>query len=83
MTTHFILNKKCSAASKNDLQEINVTFELVPPNLHRRNADERVIRAFKNHPLSGLATCHLDFTLREWGRLLHQAKLTLNLLRNS
>ena len=34
-----------------------MTFELVPPNQHRRNTAERAIRTFKNHLLSGLATC--------------------------
>ena len=82
-TTHYILDNECSAAFKNALLQANVTFELVPPNQHRRNAAERAIRTFKNHFLAGLATCDPAFPLREWDRLLQQAELTINLLRNS
>ena len=53
------------------------------PNQHRRNAAERAICTFKNHLLSGLATCDPDFPLREWDQLLFKAELTLNLLRNA
>ena len=60
-----------------------VTFELVPPNQHRRSAAERAIRNFKNHLLSGLATCDTDYPLQEWDRIIPQAELTFNLLRNS
>ena len=61
----------------------NVGFELVPPNMHRRNAAERAIRSFKNHFLAGLATCDPKFPLAEWDRLLPQAELSLNLLRSA
>ena len=33
--------------------------------------------------LAGLATCDPDFPMREWDRLIEQAELTLNLLRNA
>ena len=55
----------------------------MPPNQHQRNAAERAICTFKNHLLSGLATCDPDFPLREWDQLLPQVELTLNLLRNA
>ena len=83
VTTHYILDNECSTAFENTLQEKNVTFELVLPNQHRRNVDEQVIRKFKSHLWFGLATCHPHLSLREWDRILHQAELTLNLLRNS
>ena len=63
------------------LYKKNMTFELVLPNQHRKNAAERAIRTFKTHLLSGLATCRQDFPLCEWYRLLHQVELTLNLFR--
>jgi uncharacterized protein YgfB (UPF0149 family) len=68
---------------KSTLKDKNITFELVPPDQHRRNAAERAVRTFKNHFLAGLATCDPQFPLREWDRLLPQAELTLNLLRNA
>jgi len=83
VTTHYILDNECSAAFKTALKNEQVTFELVPPNQHRRNSAERAIRTFKNHFLSGIATCDPAYPLREWDRLLPQAELTLNLLRNS
>ena len=58
-------------------------FELAPPYMHRKNAAERAIRTFKNHFLTGLATCPPNFPITEWDRLLDQALLTLNLLRTS
>ena len=77
------MDNECSAKFKNTLAENKLKYELVPPHQHRRNAAERAIRTFKNHFLAGLATCDLDFPIREWDRLNQQAELTLNLLRNS
>ena len=56
---------------------------MVPPHQHRRNASEMAIGTFKNHLLSGLATCDEDYQIHEWDRILPQCELTLNLLRNS
>ena len=67
----------------NAMYENDVTFEFVPPHQHRRNTAERAIRTMKNHLMAGIATCHPDFPIREWDRLLPQCELTLNLLRNS
>ena len=49
--------------------------------MHRRNAAERAIHTFKNHVLAGIATCDPQFPIREWGRLLPHAILTLHLMR--
>ena len=51
--------------------------------MHRRNAAERAIRTYKNHLLAGIATCHPDFPLTEWDRLIDQCNITINLLRTS
>ena len=79
----YILDNECSTKFKGVLLEHKLEFELVPPHQHRRNAAERAIRTFKNHFLAGLATCDPEFPLRQWDRLVEQAELTLNLLRNS
>ena len=47
VTKYYILDNECSLVFKNALKEANVTFELVPPNQHRRNAAERVICTLK------------------------------------
>ena len=60
-----------------------VTYQLVPPDLHRRNAAERAIRTVKAHFLAILAGVAIDFPRHLWDLLLPQTELTLNLLRQS
>eukprot|EP00957_Ditylum_brightwellii_P071952 5468402-Ditylum_brightwellii.AAC.1 len=82
-TKHFILDNKVSATLKAASSKKDKTYELTPPNIHRRNAAGRAICTFKNHLKSGLATCDPKFLLQEWDRLLEQATITLNLLQTS
>ena len=79
----FILDNEISNDFKNALNKYTITYQLVPPAQHRRNAAERAIRTFKNHFIAGLASLPAAFPITEWDRLLPQALLTLNLLRNS
>ena len=79
----YILDNECSNDLKLAIIKNNAKYELVPPHQHRRNAAEKAIRTFKNHFLSGLATCDGEFPIQEWDRLLPQCEMTLNLLRNS
>ena len=65
------------------MEEDNETFQLVPPHLHRRNAEERAIHTFKNHFIAGMVSTHKDFPLHLWCRIFPQAIVTLNLLRPS
>ena len=58
-------------------------MELVPPGCHRRNAAEVAIRNFKAHFLSILAGTAEDFPISLWDRLLPQAEITVNLIRQS
>ncbi len=79
-----ILDNETSAAYKH---AITVTwqakFQLVPPDMHRRNWAERAIRTFKDHFLAILAGVDPLFPPYLWDLLLPQAELTLNLLRQS
>ena len=65
------------------LQSMNVVVDvqLVPPHNHRANEAERKIQDFKAHFIAILAgiddTCPLHF----WADFVHQAELTLNMLR--
>lgn len=68
---------------KHALQKHKVDYQLVPPHIHRRNAAERAIRTFKNHFLACLATADATFPVVKWDRLVQNAVITLNLLRNS
>ena len=65
------------------LNKAELTYQLVPPHIHRENKAERAIQTLKGHLKAGLATLDPDFPIQEWDRLIDQSKLTLNLLRAS
>ena len=77
------LDNEASTSSKDFFTAEKVEYQLVPPHIHRRNSTERTIQTFKNHFMAGLASTDPNFPLSNWCRLLHQAELTLNLLRPS
>ena len=81
--TTYIMDNEASKDLKHALSKADISYQLVPPNLHRVNAAERAIQTFKDHFLAILAGAHPDFPAHEWDRLLEQAEITLNLLRNS
>ena len=79
-----VLDNEVSESMKELIRsKYNMQLELVPPGCHRRNAAEVAIRNFKSHFLSILAGVADDFPLQLWDRLLPQAEITLNLLRQS
>ena len=80
---NFILDNEISSELKNAFKKYNIEYECEPPKIHRRNAAERAIWTFENHFLAGLATCNPKFTINKWEKLLQQAKITLNLLRQA
>ena len=79
-----ILDNEASAAYKRAIEEEwGAKFQLVPPNIHRRNAAERAIRTFKAHFLAILAGAASDFPRNLWDLLVPQAEMTLNMLRQA
>ena len=62
-------------------EELQVDFQYVPPNSHRRNKAERAMRTMKNHLISTYATAHDNCPLFLWDEALSQANITVNLLR--
>ena len=79
-----ILDNEVSEAMKEVIrEEYNMEMELVLPGCHCRNAAEVAIRNFKAHFLSVLAGTAKDFPPSLWDRLLPQAEITVNLLRQS
>jgi hypothetical protein len=79
-----ILDNEASAAYKHDITfKWKATFQLVPPDMHRRNRAERAIRTFKAHFLAILAGVDQKFPPYLWDLLLPQAEITLNLLRQT
>ena len=79
-----VLDNECSKEYERRMTEKwGVEFQLVPPDMHRRNAAERAIRSFKAHFLAILAGVATDFPRNLWDLLLPQSEMTLNMLRQA
>ena len=68
-TNCFIMDNECSSEMKSALKNFKLSYQLVPPDIHRRNSAERAINR--------------KFPIREWDRLLPHATMTINMLRNT
>jgi hypothetical protein len=79
----YIIDNEASKQLKGAMEKENIHYQLVPPHNHRANLAERAIQTFKYHMKAGLASVDPDFPVAQWDRLLDQAEITLNLLRNS
>jgi hypothetical protein len=77
------MDKEASAALKIYFTENDMTYQLVPPHCHRRNAAERAIMTFKEHCVTGLSSMDTDLPIQLWDCLLPQAEMTLKLLQTS
>ena len=77
------LDNEAPKGLKKYMAQHNVTYQLVPPHVHRRNAAERAIGTFKDHFIAGLSTTDKRFPMHLWCQLIPQATITLNLLRAS
>ena len=60
-----------------------MTYQLVPPHDHRRNAAEKAVQVFKDHFIAVLCGTDQNFPMRLWCSLLPQAVVQLNMLRAS
>ena len=60
-----------------------MTFQLVPPEDHRRNLAQRGIQTGKAHMISVLIGVDPNFPMHLWDRLLPGSEMQLNLLRQS
>jgi hypothetical protein len=79
-----ILDNEASADYRRNITDKwHCTYQLVPPDMHRRNAAERAIRTFKAHFIAILAGIDTAFPANRWDLLLPHAELTVNLLRQS
>jgi hypothetical protein len=79
--TTYWLDNEASTALKAFNQSEQVDYQLVPPQVHRRNAAERAIQTWKNHLIAGICSTDTTFPMHLWDRILEQATITLNLLR--
>ena len=81
--TKHILDNKCSSEFKEAIKSNQMTYQLVPPNDHRRNVAEKAIQTFKDHFVAVLCGTDETFPLQLWCQILRQAEHQLNLLRKS
>jgi len=77
---HHVLDIECSADFKATITKNKMTYQLVPPNDHRRNIAEKAIQTFKVHFISIICGADKSFPLHLWCQLLPQAEHTLNML---
>lgn len=58
-----------------------IKYQLAPVGQHRTNRAERAIQTFKRHFLSIMCGADPGFPLNLWHTCVHQAEITLNLMR--
>ena len=78
-----LMDNDASTALKTTMISMNIKYQLVPTSNHRANNAERAIQTFKNHFISGLCRVDKYFHLQLWDRLLQQATISINFLRQS
>ena len=78
----YMTENECSSDLKEAMKKYTIYFQLDPPHMHRRNAEERSIRTCKNNFISGLTKTDPDLPISEWDQLLPQLLITSNILRN-
>ena len=76
-------NEVSTDFKKNIVEKWCATYQLVPPNAHRRNVAERSIRTFKANFLAIIAVVYPKSPKYMWDNLLVQTELTINLLRKA
>ena len=77
-----VLDNECSDEMR-EMIRMECKLEFVPPGCHRRNIAEAAIKNFKNHFVAILSGTDPAFPVTLWDKLLPQAELTTNLLRQS
>eukprot|EP00804_Cyclotella_cryptica_P012914 CCRYP_002274-RA/>CCRYP_002274-RA protein AED:0.23 eAED:0.09 QI:0/0/0/1/0/0/2/0/1265 len=80
---HQVLDNKISAAYREAITTSAMTYQLVPPDDHRRNIAEKAIQTWKDHFVSALSGTADNFSLHLWCQLIPQMERQLNLLRQS
>ena len=78
-----ILDNEISEEYKEEIRHTGMTYQLVPPDDHRRNLAEREIQTWKNHFVSFLSGAASTFPLHLWCRIIPQAERQLLLLIHS
>ena len=80
---HHVLNNECSKEFKEAIKDNKMTYQLVPPDDHRRNITERAIQTAKSHIVSVLCDVDPNFLMHSWDLLILQVEIQLNLQQQS
>ena len=78
---HILDNKKSAEFTKAIREKCQL--ELVQPDMHRKLIGEYLIQTFKDHFIAILSGVEESFSVNQFDKLVRQAVLTLNLLRQS
>jgi hypothetical protein len=77
------LDNEAPGKVKQFMASNGVSYQLVPPHIHRRNLAERAIGTWKDHFIAGLSSLNPQSPMHLWCHLIDQATTTLNLMRPS
>ena len=77
------LDNEISKAYRTEVQATGMTYQLVPPDDHRRNVAEKAIQTWKDHFVGVLSGTSDTFPLHLWCQVLPQMERQLLLLRQS
>eukprot|EP00804_Cyclotella_cryptica_P001885 CCRYP_007356-RA/>CCRYP_007356-RA protein AED:0.20 eAED:0.20 QI:0/-1/0/1/-1/1/1/0/768 len=81
--TRQVLDNEISATYKLAITASGMTYQLVPPDDHRRNIAKRAIQTWKDHFIAVISGTDTKFPLHLWCQLLPQMERQLCLLRQS
>ena len=77
---HQVLDNEAAAAYKQEIEESGMTYELVPPDNHRRNIAEKAIQTWKDHFVAIPSGASATFPMHLWCRIIPQVERQLQLL---
>eukprot|EP01082_Thalassiosira_pseudonana_P011880 g10662.t1 g10662 contig4:2284681-2286983(+) len=75
------LDNETSKDDENFIAEQNAKHQYTPPDIHRTNIAERMIRTWKNHMCAVRAGTPKTYRLSNWCKDLEQVDMTLNMMR--
>jgi hypothetical protein len=81
--TRQIFDNEASTAYKEAVTTSGMTYQLVPPDDHRRNVAEKAIQTWKDHFIAALSGTPNDFPLHLWCQVIPQMERQLCLLRQT
>ena len=83
MPAHQVIDNKISQAYKDDIRDLGMTYQLLPPDDHRHNIAERAIQTWKNLFVGVLSRAAAIFPLHLLCQAIPQAERQLVLLSMS